>query len=332
VADDLAHPAGGGLLTLGETMASLSAPGIGPLRHQRSLDLHIGGAESNVAVGVVRLGGCATWVGRVGDDELGDLVLAQLRGEGVDVSHAVRDPSARTGLMIKSRRTPTVGRVTYYRSGSAGSRLAPDDLPLDAVRAAGVLHVTGITPALGESARAATFAAVEEARAAGVLVSLDVNHRSALWTAREATPVLRRLAAEVDILFAGEDEVALLGIDVGAGRDPAADPGAAIRAMVGLGPRQAILKRGARGAVAQVEDRTVEVPAHAVQAVDPVGAGDAFVAGYLAELLAGADADRRLATAAACGAFAVTVPGDWEGLPGRRDLPLLAAASGTVVR
>ena len=113
------------LVTLGETMAALSSPGIGPLRHQPHLHLHVGGAESNVAIAVTRLGGSAAWVGRVGDDELGDLVIAQLRGEGVDVRHAVRDPGAPTGLMVKSRRTPSVGRVAYYRAGSAGAGSHP---------------------------------------------------------------------------------------------------------------------------------------------------------------------------------------------------------------
>ena len=314
----------GGLVTLGETMASFAATGIGPLRHQPTMHLHIGGAESNVAISVTRLGGRATWIGRVGEDELGDLVLAQLRGEGVDVRHAVVDPGAPTGLMVKSRRTSTVGRVAYYRRGSAGSRLEPADLPIDTLRAAGVLHVTGITPALSPSARAATFAAVEEARAAGVPVSLDVNHRAALWTSDEAGPVLAELAARADVLFAGDDEAGLLGA--------AGDPEAIVKALSAYGPAQVVLKLGARGALAAVDSELVRVAAHPVVAVDTVGAGDAFVGGYLAELLLGADVETRLRTATACGAFAVTVPGDWEGLPTRRDLQLLSTPEGTVVR
>ncbi len=313
-----------GLVTLGETMAALSAPGTGPLRHQRHLELHVGGAESNVAIAVARLGGAAAWIGRVGEDELGDLVLATLRGEGVDVRHAVRDPEAPTGLLIKSRRTATAARVTYYRKGSAGSRLAVADLPVDRIRAAGVLHVTGITPALSSSARAATFAAIEEARAAAVPVSVDVNHRPTLWRDADAGPVLAELAARADVLFAGEDEAGLLGVT--------GEPGAVVAGLAALGPGAVVLTLGARGALAVVEDRLVEVPAPAVSAVDAVGAGDAFVGGYLAELLAGADARTRLATAAACGAFAVTVPGDWEGLPTRADLSLLGRPDGTVVR
>jgi 2-dehydro-3-deoxygluconokinase len=315
---------GGGLVTLGETMASFAATGIGPLKHQPTMHLHVGGAESNVAIALTRLGGHATWIGRVGDDELGELVLTALRGEGVDVRHAVRDAGAPTGLMVMSRRTSTAGRVAYYRRGSAGSRLEPGDLPVDALRAGGVLHVTGITPALSPSARAATFAAVEEARAAGVPVSLDVNHRAALWSADEAGPVLTELAARVDVLFAGDDEAGLLGAT--------GDPETVVKALASLGPGQVVLKLGARGALASVDGELVPVPPFPVAVVDAVGAGDAFVGGYLAELLLGADPLTRLRTASACGAFAVTVPGDWEGLPTRRDLQLLSAPEGTVVR
>lgn len=313
-----------GLVTLGETMAALTAPGIGPLRHHPHLELHIGGAESNVAIAVARLGGAAAWIGRVGDDEFGDLVLAQLRGEGVDVRHAVRDPGAPTGLMVRTRRTATVARVLYYRSGSAGSRLAPSDLPVDHIRAAGVLHVTGITPALSPTARAAAVAAVEEAHAAGVPVSFDVNHRASLWRDTDPGPVLAELVARADVLFAGEDEAAVLGAE--------GEPDAIVAALAELGPATVVLTRGARGVLALVDDALVEVPPQAVAAVDPVGAGDAFVGGYLAELLAGADAKTRLTTAAACGAFAVTVPGDWEGLPTRADLTLLGRPAGSVVR
>jgi 2-dehydro-3-deoxygluconokinase len=317
-------PGTGGLVTLGETMAALSAPGVGPLRHHRHLDLHVGGAESNVAIGAVRLGGAAAWIGRVGDDELGDLVLTQLRGEGVDISGAVRDPDAPTGLMIESRRTESVSRVAYYRKGSAGSRLVPGDVPAHVVRGARVLHVTGITTALSAGARAATFAAVEEARGAGVPVSLDVNYRSALWPPEEAAAVLRELAVRADLLFAGDGETDLLGAS--------GEPAEVAAKIAGLGPAIVVVKLGARGAVACAEGRVLDVPPRPVTAVDPVGAGDAFVAGYLAELLNGAAVEQCLATAASCGAFAVTVPGHWEGLPSRRELSLLGAERGTVVR
>ncbi|MDI2132806.1 sugar kinase [Yinghuangia seranimata] len=310
------HAGAAQVVTLGETMVLLCTPHIGPLRHARSLDVAVGGAESNLAVGLTRLGVPTAWVGRVGDDEFGRLVTAVLAGEGVDITGAVVDPGASTGLMVKARRTSTATQVHYYRAGSAGSRLAVGDLPGEAIRGCRLLHVTGITPALSASARDAVDAAVAMS---GGLVSLDLNYRAALWPPEEAAPVLRGLVARADVVFATEEEARLV---LGPGHT-ATPPHALAHALAALGPAQVLLKRGARGAVAVVGGVAYDAPVHRVAAVDPVGAGDAFAAGYLAELLAGADVPARLATAAAAGAFAVTVPGDWEGLPRRPELELL---------
>ncbi|WP_019631742.1 sugar kinase [Actinomadura atramentaria] len=312
------------LVTLGETMARLENPVVGPLRHARSLDLGVAGAESNVAIGFARLGGTATWCGRVGDDEFGRLVRTTLAGEGVDVAHVVTDPAAPTALMFKERRSGQLTRVQYYRSGSAGSRLAPGDVPHDLVRAARVLHVTGITAALGADARRAVHDAVDTARAAGVPVSLDLNYRKALCTPEEAGELLRPLVARADVVFATEQEARL----VAAGRDAAE----LATALTALGPREALVKRGALGAVAHCDGGVFDAPPHPVAVVDPVGAGDAFAAGYLAEFVLGRPVAERLATASAAGAYAVTVPGDWEGLPNRADLDLLRSADDAVDR
>ncbi len=143
-------------------------------------------------------------------------------------------------------------------------------------------------------------AAIDVAAGAGTLVSLDFNYRAALWSAEEAAAELRDLTGRAD--------------------------------LAALGPRHAVVKRGPAGAVAVVDGTPHTVPAVPVRAVDSVGAGDAFVAGYLASLLRECESEACLATAAACGAFAVTVPGDWEGLPTWEELRLLERSSGTVIR
>jgi 2-dehydro-3-deoxygluconokinase len=314
----------GPLLAVGETMALLTTAEVGRLRHASALTLGVAGAESNVAIGARRLGCPAAWVGRVGDDELGELVVSRIRAEGVDVSGVVRDPGAPTSLMVKERRTADMVRVLYYRRHGPGSRLLPSDLDPAQVAAAGMLHVTGITPALSDSALATVDRAVTLAREAGVPVSFDLNYRSALWPPAEAAAVCRDLAARADLVFAGDDEAELLGL--------AGDPADLARGLADLGAGHAVVKLGERGAVAAVDGRVHAVEALPVHAVDPVGAGDAFVAGYLAETLAGRPVPERLATAAACGAFAVTVPGDWEGLPSRAELAALGARPGTVQR
>jgi 2-dehydro-3-deoxygluconokinase len=307
----------GGLFTFGETMGLVSADRIGLLEYARSFAFSIGGAESNVAIGVSRLGGDATWLGRVGPDATGDLIERRLRAEGVR-THAIRD-DAFTGLMVRYRRTGERLHVDYHRAGSAGSRLGPGDLPAAELEAAAILHVTGITPALSDSARQTLFAAVETARSAGVTVSVDVNYRSKLWSRFDAAPVLRDLVSRADLVFAGPDEAALfLGAD-----EPPLDGVAA------LGPAEVVVKDGPRGCTALIDGERLSVPALPVTEVDPVGAGDAFVAGYLADRLAGAKPAERLRTAIAAGAYAVTVPGDCEGLATRADL---AGFGGDVAR
>jgi 2-dehydro-3-deoxygluconokinase len=269
------------------------------------------------------LGVPATWLGRVGDDEFGRLVTMTLRGQGVRTA-AVVDPSAATGLMVKERRTARTVRVLYYRSGSAGSRLTPEDVDPAVVGAAGVLHVTGITPALSATAREAVFAAVDMARTAGVPVSVDLNYRSALWSPDTAGPVLRDLVRRADVLMTTEEEARLV-VD-------GADDAALVDELVRLGPRHVLLKQGAAGSLSSIDGRIHRAPARRVDVVDAVGAGDAFGAGYLSGLCRELAVEARLDLATAAGAFAVTVPGDWEGLPSIADLSLLDADEGVVLR
>lgn len=309
------------VVTLGETMALVAAPEIGLLRHATSLRLSCGGAESNLAIGISRLGHRATWIGRVGDDEFGVMVLRMLAAEGV--AERVRvDPTAPTGLMVKYRRTGTVTQVVYYRKGSAGSRLDRTDIDPELIGQARILHLTGITPALSQTARRAVDYAVDIARNAEVLVSLDLNYRSKLWSAEEAGPVLADLVRRADIVFATEPEARLVA--------DGSNPAELGLALAGLGPSQVLIKRGPLGAVGIFDDEVLSIRPYEVAEVDPVGAGDAFAAGYLSALLDGAGPAKRLETGALAGAFAATVPGDWEGLPEPADLELLRVQDGVL--
>jgi 2-dehydro-3-deoxygluconokinase len=310
-------PVSHGLLTFGETMGVVIADQPGQLGTVRSFGVGIGGAESNVAMAVARLGQPATWVGRVGRDGLGQLVEHRLIASGVRVV-AVRD-AAFTGIMVRHRPAGGAVHVDYHRAGSAGSRICFDDVTADRVRAAAVLHVTGITPALSASAHAAVRDALDVAKAAGVLVSLDVNYRSKLWSAQTARPVLRSLAGRADILFAGVDEARLV-LD-----RPSGDTSRLLQGLAGLGPAEVVLKDGARGCRALVDGVELAQPAVTATVVDPVGAGDAFVGGYLAERLAGSGTAARLAMATRAGAYAVAVPGDCDSVPARAQLEALTA-------
>lgn len=305
------------VVTLGETMALMKADTPGPLAHVSSLSLGVGGAESNFAVALRRLDTSVTWVGRVGADSLGDLVQREIAAEGI-VTLAIRDPDAPTGLMIKERRTPDSLRVWYYRARSAGSRLNWADVPAERIAGAKLLHVTGITLGLSDSACEAVHRAVDWARRAGVLVSFDLNYRSALWPPERAAIQFFSIIEKADIVFAGESEAAIV---VGASDDPLE----LAHRVADLGPTQSVIKLGAAGCVAVVDGHEYRQPPVRINAVDSVGAGDAFVAGYVSELVAGADAAARLRTAVRAGAFACLVPGDWEGMPRRRELALLDA-------
>ncbi|GAA1904762.1 sugar kinase [Streptomyces durmitorensis] len=317
------------VLTLGETMVALR--GSGPLKLGGSMDVSIAGAESNVAIGLARLGHATRWAGAVGDDEAGELVLRTLRAEGVDVGGVTRDPDAPTGLILFEPRLPEVTRVHYYRAGSAGSRLtaAPVERAFTAPGGAPrVLHLTGITPALGPSALDACRRALELAREHRTTVCLDVNFRSRLWSDEEAAGVLRSWIPYVDVLIASDDELPLCVPETTA----AGEASALADELRAQGVREVVVKLGADGATAYTGDGELYAPARPVRAVDAVGAGDAFVAGYLSALLDGDDVARRLDRAVTTGAFAVASHGDWEGAPTRAELGLLGAGPGTVVR
>ncbi|MEV8539608.1 sugar kinase [Streptomyces sp. NPDC051572] len=300
----------GRIVTLGETMGLLAATTVGHLQHVSHMALGIGGAESNVAIAASRLGTRVSWIGRLGADSVGDRVVRELTAEGVEV-HAVRDPDAPTGLMLKERLPGGAVKVWYYRAHCAGAQLTPADVDEALIAGAGLLHVTGITPALSETAAAAVSHAVDVARSAGVTVSVDVNYRSALWPPQRASPVLRKLVSRADLVFAGDDEAALV-----LGRE-GESPEVLASALTDLGPSSAVVKLGADGALALVDGEVHRRAAVPVQVLDPVGAGDAFVGAYLSELVAGADVKRCLETAVLAGALLCTVPGDWEGMPSR---------------
>jgi 2-dehydro-3-deoxygluconokinase len=313
------------VVTFGETMAALRAHGA--LRLGGNLGLSVAGAESNVAIGLARLGHRARWAGRVGADELGALVLRTLRAEGVDTGHAVTDDTGRpTGLLLTEPRLGTLTRVSYYRAGSAGSAVSPADVLPAMTPGTRILHLTGITPALSPVAAEAALAAATAARDAGTTVCLDVNYRSRLWTTDRASTALRPLLAHTDLLIASEDELPLVL------ERPGADESEDVKSILAAGVTEVVVKRGAHGATGFTADGATDRAARQVDAVDLVGAGDAFVAGYLSGALDGADLPARLHRAVTTAAFAVATRGDWEGLPTRDELGLLDQPDGTTIR
>jgi len=304
------------VITAGETMllGVPSRPGL--LRHSQSLELKVGGAESNVAIALSRLGIPSGWISCLGDDEAGQLVLDRVRGEGVDTSQ-VRRLGEYTGLYLRDTAGTKV-RVHYYRAGSAASRMAPGTFDPGYLDGADFLHLTGITPALSESCADFVRWAAREASVRGARVSFDVNYRSKLGPAEVARGFVEDLLPELDLLFVGDDEALALWGVCGEGL---------VRELAAAHPSgdafEVVLKRGERGSSALVGGQFVEEPGFEVPEVDPIGAGDAHVAGYLAGSLWGLDVQKRLSLANAMGAYSVMTLGDYEGLPGPEEIRAL---------
>ncbi|MFQ6053599.1 MAG: PfkB family carbohydrate kinase [Candidatus Bathyarchaeia archaeon] len=314
------------VVSLGETMVQLNAFTPGPLRYVNYFEKHAAGTESNFAVGVVRMGFSAGWISRLGDDEFGRYILSFLRGEGVDVSRVVLDPDAPTGVYFIQRDYPVPGRsvVYYYRRGSAASRIGPDDVDVDYVASAKVLHTTGITLALSDSCRRAALRAMEAAREGGAEVSFDTNIRLKLWRPEEAREAMIDYLRLSDIVFTDpQDAMILLG---------EGDPRKAADLLLGLGPHTVVVKLGEEGAYAATEAENVMKEAFKVPVVDVVGAGDAFDAAFIACRLRGWSLERCLETANAAGALCVTVRGDVEAIPTFEDVRRFLTGRGHIFR
>lgn len=302
------------VVTVGETMALLRAEQGEQLRSGSTFRLGFGGADSNVAIGLSRFGHRVRWISALGIDPFGDLIESGLLAEGVDV-WVTRSEVKKTGLMVKSPSVTAVRQVTFYRAGSAASFMDESFVSSESLSGARILHLTGITPLLSASCKAMVLVAIERAKELGLTVSFDVNYRSALWSAEEARAAYAEIVPKIDIVFGDRFELGLLG-----GQDNT--DGELLAKVSALGPKTVVLKLGEEGATALVAGELYHQPAVKVDVVDTVGAGDAFVAGYLSAVLDGEAVSDAMFRAAFCGAQACTNLGDWEGAATRADFDL----------
>ncbi|WP_223701496.1 sugar kinase [Sutcliffiella deserti] len=301
------------VVTIGESMV-LFTPESSPLmRYSHTFSRKFGGAESNVAIGLARLGHRSGWISKVGNDEFGKAMVGFIRGEGVDVSHVTFSDEAATGIYFKEVRRANDVRVEYYRKGSAASTMQPYELDPSYIATSRFLHITGITPALSDSCYETVKKAVEIAKQHGIKVVFDPNLRRKLWSEERAREVLLELASLADIILPGIDEGRFMfGVD---------DPEKLGNLFLQNGSALVILKVGAKGAFYFTEKESALVPGYPVEeVVDPVGAGDGFAAGVLSGLLDGISLDAAVARGNAVGAMATMVQGDFEGLPERSEI------------
>jgi fructokinase len=302
-------------LVAGETLVDMLPAAPGPLAGVERFDRRFGGGPANVAVGLARLDDPPLFWTRVGDDPFGDFLADRLAAEGVPSDLVERDPEARTGLAFVSLDQSGERSFTFYRDGSADTRLDPDragEISLDGVD---WLHVGGVLLA-DEPARSATLRLVRRASRAGATVSFDPNARPELWTAFDYGQSTRTMLGLADVVKASPEDLAGAGFLVGA------DPAELAAAVADAGPHTVFLTLGADGAYATSrppgsDPVAVRHPGYDVETVDTTGAGDAFLAGAVAALRAGEPLDEAVAFANAVAALTTTERGAVETVPTR---------------
>ncbi|QFT83553.1 2-dehydro-3-deoxygluconokinase [Halomonas sp. THAF12] len=312
------------ILAFGEAMTLFVAEAAGELAEIETFRRRIAGADTNVAIGLARLGFGVGWLSRVGDDAFGRYIRHTLEAEGLDCRHLTRDPDAATGLIFKERAEHGADpHVEYFRRGSAASRLGPDDANAVDFDAARHLHATGIPPALSASCRELTWHMLERARQAGASISFDPNLRPSLWASEaEMRDTLNAMAGQADWVLPGLAEGRrLTGLET---------PHDIAGFYLDRGARAVIIKLGPEGSYYRGtlggQEASLEVPGVAVEnVVDTVGAGDGFAVGVISALLEGLTPREALGRGNLIGALAVQVPGDMEGLPSRQRLAELDA-------
>lgn len=292
------------VFTFGEAMIRLSTPPGQPLESAPTVDVHVGGAEANVAASLARLGRRVSWVSAVPDNPLGRRVLGELRAAGVEVSGVKIVTDGRLGTyFVDLQADPLPVRVIYDRKNSAASKFTLDDVPWDLFDAAGIVHLSGITPALSTTCRELTSEMAARARAGSSMLTVDVNYRSKLWGTNEAADLLSGLVQGADLVVCTSEDARQL---FGASTEPTetakslSDRFDADRVVITSGQDGSWWKEGGSEG---------HVPAVPVTVVDRIGAGDAFMAGVLDGLIDG-DLEEGIRRGSVLASLALSTHGD----------------------
>lgn len=296
-------------------MALLIADTTGPLEEVEHFTRAMSGAEVNVSIGLSRLGHPVEYLTRLGDDPFGHYIANALKKNEIGTSLVTYDDVYRTGIQLKNRVTDgSDPYAPYYRKGSAASHITISEIDAIDLTDVELVHVTGIPPALSQSARKATFRLMDRAKEAGIFITFDPNLRPVLWEDEETMcTVLNQLAAKADIVLPGIGECKIL---VGT-----EDKKEAADFYQKLGVKTVIIKDGSKGAYVQTADENYDVAGYKVEkVVDTVGAGDGFAVGVLSGILEGLDLKDSVKRGNAIGAIQVMNIGDNEGLPTPKEL------------
>lgn len=308
------------ILSFGETMAMFVAEQTGDLAQVAQFHKRIAGADSNVAIGLSRLGFNVAWLSRVGNDSLGRFVVNTLQNEGLDCRHVAVDPLHPTGFQFKSREEAGADpQVEYFRKGSAASHLSMAAISPTLLNARH-LHATGIPPALSKATRELSVELMTQMRSTGRSVSFDPNLRPSLWASQaQMIREINALAALADWVLPGLGEGRLLtGFD---------DPADIAAFYLDQGAEAVAIKLGADGAYYRTHmDQGFIAAVPVEKVVDTVGAGDGFAVGMISALLENLSFPAAVQRGNWIGSRAVQSRGDMEGLPTRLELPVQAVA------
>ncbi len=284
------------LVTVGEAMLRLWVPAGERLEDAPTYKVTVAGSEANVAMATARSGLSVAWLSRLPASPLGRRAAREIAGHGVDVSHVVWDPAGRMGTyFVELSVKPRPVSVIYDRAGSAAASMTPNDIAWDVVESARSVHLSGITPALSPEARATALETARRAVAAGAATIIDVNYRAQLWASDEAARVISELCEGASIVIVTTEDARDLFSLNGTAREVAA----ALRRKVDA--TTVIATEGAAGAAWDSADGGGSTPGHDAEALDRIGAGDAFAAGVIVGFLEediGFGVERGLAMAA----------------------------------
>lgn len=302
------------ILTAGEPMGLFIAQEEALLEDVRHFSTSVAGAEFNVAVGLSRLGHTAGYLTKLGADPFGRQIVKVMNQNGIDTSLTVTTGERSTGFMLKSKTSRGDPDIYYYRKNSAASTLCVEDVKGADLTKWDALHMTGILPAISETAREASFYLMRKAKKAGIPVFFDPNLRPQLWPSRdEMVGTVNELASLADYVLPGKNEGEILC--------GSTDPTAIGAFYLGLGVGTVIVKTGGDGAWTARADGAFRIPAYEPrEIVDTVGAGDGFAAGVISGVLEGLPLREAVRRGNAIGAIQIMSVSDNEGLPTRAEL------------
>lgn len=306
------------IITIGESMVMFIASQGEALESVTDFSRHLAGAESNVAIGLARLGHKSGWMSSLGNDPFGRYIRKTIESEGVDTSTVTLSSVYPTGMLIKERNDVGDPQVYYYRKHSAAANYTTEMLQENYFNEGKIFHVTGIFPALSPECKDALLAAIKIAKSKGMMISFDPNIRLKLWTAAEAKATLLEIAELSDLILPGLHEAEIL---VGT-----TDWKQVAKFFHEKGNKIVIMKNGAEGAYYSIcqEDGSIqegyETGFKVEKVVDTVGAGDGFAVGVLSAIREGLSLGEAVKRGNAIGSLAVMVRGDYDGYPTREKL------------